>query len=52
MSSAIVASSTSDFIDAFQTILTANYGVVLTFAAGILVWFIAKKWIFGGARKV
>jgi len=47
-----VASSTSDFIDNFETILGENLGLILTFAAGIMVWFVVKKWVFGGATRV
>lgn len=52
MDNPLVGSSTVSFIDSFQTILGSNLGAVLSFAAGILVWFIVKKWIFGGARRV
>jgi len=52
MDSALVASSTADFIDQFQTILGENLGKVLLFAAGIIVFAIMKKWIFGGASRV
>lgn len=52
MTSAEVASTTTGFITSFQTILSDNIALVLTFAAGILVWFILKKWVFGGARRV
>lgn len=52
MTSAIIASSTSDFISAIQTNITDNLGLILTFAAGILVWVVVKKWIFGGTRRV
>jgi len=52
MDSALVASSTNGFIDGFQDILSDNLSIVLTFAAGLLVWFVMKKWVFGGARRV
>jgi len=46
------STSTDGFVESLYSIITDNFGVVLTFTAGIIVWFIAKKWIFGGARKV
>lgn len=52
MDTALVASSTSDFISSFQTILGDNLGLVLAFSAGIIVWVLMKKWIFGGAGRV
>jgi len=52
MDSATIASSTEAFIDNFQTLIGENLGLVLAFAAGILVWFVMKKWVFGGARRV
>jgi len=52
MDSALVASSTNTLIDSFQDILSSNLGLVLTFAAGIIVWAILKKWVFGGAHRV
>lgn len=47
-----MASSTTSFIDGFQTTLGENLGAILTFTAGILVWFVVKKWVFGGASRV
>jgi len=52
MNDALVSSSTDSLIGSFQTILGDNLGVVLAFAAGILVWAILKKWVFGGASRV
>jgi len=52
MDSSIVASSTATLIDTWQDILSSNFGVVLAFAAGIIVWAVFKKWIFGGAHRV
>jgi len=52
MNSALVASSTTAFISSFQEILGENLTLVLVFAAGILVWYVMKKWVFGGAHKV
>jgi len=52
MDSALVASSTEAFIDAFQGIISDNLTIVLVFAAGILGWVVLKKWVFGGARRV
>jgi len=52
MDSQLVGSSTENLISQFQTILSDNFGLVLAFAAGIIVWFILKKWVFGGARRV
>lgn len=52
MDTALVASSTNTMINSFQDILTDNLGIVLAFSAGIVVWFIMKKYIFGGARRV
>jgi len=52
MDSALVASSTNAFIDGFKEILGENLDIVLLFSAGLLVWFIMKKWVFGGARRV
>jgi len=52
MDSALVASSTSDFISNVQSILGDNLGLVLAFAAGIMVWMVLKKWVFGGTHRV
>jgi len=52
MNDALVASSTDSFITGFQTILGSNFGLVLAFAAGIMVWAVLKKWVFGGASRV
>lgn len=52
MDNALVASSTESFIESFQTILSGNLDNVLAFAAGIIVWNVAKKWIFGGSGRV
>jgi len=52
MDSALVGSSTVSLITSFQDILGDNLGVVLAFAAGIVVWAILKKWVFGGASRV
>lgn len=52
MDTVLVASSTNAFIDGVQTILGSNLSYVLAFAAGILVWNVLKKWIFGGTRRV
>jgi len=52
MDSALVGSSTTAFISGFQDILGDNLGLVLAFAAGILVWAVLKKWVFGGSRRV
>lgn len=52
MDSTLVGSSTNSLIDSFQTILGDNLGIVLAFAAGIVVWAILKKWVFGGASRV
>jgi len=52
MDTALVASSTNDLIDSFQSILSDNLSLVLVFAAGIIVWAVLKKWVFGGAHRV
>lgn len=52
MDSALVSSSTNTMIDSFQSILSDNLALVLTFAAGIIVWAVLKKWVFGGAHRV
>jgi len=52
MDSALVASSTNSFIDSVQSILGSNLGLVLAFAAGIMVWMVMKKWVFGGTHRV
>jgi len=52
MDSGLVASSTENFIESFQTILGSNFGLVLAFAGGILVWMVLKKWVFGGSSRV
>jgi len=46
------ASSTSAFIDSVQGYVNDNLGLVLTFAAGIMVWGVLKKWIFGGTSRI
>jgi len=52
MDSTLVASSTQAFIGSFTDILGDNLGIVLAFSAGIIVWVLMKKWIFGGAGRV
>jgi len=52
MDQATIASSTADFIDQVQTFVGANLGLVLAFAAGIMVWGILKKWVFGGTSRI
>jgi len=52
MDSALVATSTLGFISDFKEILGENFQYVLAFAAGILVWMVLKKWVFGGAHRV
>jgi len=52
MDTALVASSTSEFITSFKDILGDNLGLVLAFSAGIIVWVLMKKWIFGGAGRI
>jgi len=52
MDQATLASSTTDFIDNVQTFVGANLGLVLAFAAGIMVWGLLKKWIFGGTARI
>lgn len=52
MDTVLVGSSTNAFVASFQDILGDNLGIVLAFAAGILVWAILKKWVFGGASRV
>jgi len=47
-----VASTTQSFIDAVSTNINENIGLILVFAAGILMWGVAKKWIFGGTSRV
>jgi len=47
-----VASSTQSFLDAVGTNIDENLGIILAFAAGILMWGVAKKWIFGGTSRV
>jgi len=40
------------FIDSFVDILTDNLPIVLAFAGAILVWFVLKKWVFGGSHRI
>jgi len=47
-----VGSSTQAFLDAVGTAIDDNIGLILVFAAGILMWGVAKKWIFGGTSRV
>lgn len=47
-----VASTTEAFITAVSTSINDNIGLVLTFAAGIMVWMVLKKWVFGGTSRV
>lgn len=47
-----VASTTAQFIDSVVSLVNDNIALVLVFAAGILVWFVFKKWIFGGTRRI
>jgi len=44
--------STEELIDNFTTILWNNIGYILSFSAGILVWLLLKKWIFGGVKRI
>jgi len=48
----LVASSTNAFITNFKDILGDNIGLVLAFSAGIIVWFVMKKWVFGASHRV
>lgn len=52
MTQATLASSTAYFIDAVQDFISANLFLVLAFAAGIMVWAVLKKWIFGGTHRI
>jgi len=52
MSTSTVNSIGTQFIADFQSQITANMGFVLAFTAGILMWFVVKKWVLGGAHKV
>jgi len=52
MDSALVASSTTAFITAIQGQISDNLVLVLTFAAGIMVWVVLKKWVFGGTHRI
>lgn len=52
MDTALVASSTTEFITSFKDILGDNLGIILAFSAGIMVWMILKKWVFGGASRI
>jgi hypothetical protein len=52
MTSAEIASTTDAFITNFQSILADNISYVILLSAGVLVWFIMKKWVFGSARRI
>jgi len=41
-----------DFIDAVATLITSNLPLVLTFAGGVMVWFVLKKWVFGSTHRI
>jgi len=52
MDSTLIASSTNDLIDAIKGNVSDNLGLVLAFAAGIIVWVVMKKWVFGGTHRI
>jgi len=52
MDTDLASSSIHSLIASFKEILTDNFGIVLAFSAGILVWFILKKWVFGASHRV
>jgi len=46
------ASSTTAFTGYIQTQVDENLVIVLAFAAGIIVWGVMKKWVFGGTARI
>lgn len=47
-----VASTTQAFISEIVSVVNTNMNTVLLFTAGILFWIVAKKYIFGGTRRI
>jgi len=47
-----VGSTTQAFIAQVTSNINDNIGYVLAFAAGIMVWIVIKKWVFGGTSRV
>lgn len=43
---------TESFLASIVTGITDNLGIVLAFAASVLVFFVLKKWVFGGTRRI
>lgn len=52
LDSTAIGTLIGDFIGEIVDLVVANLPAVLAFAAGILVWFILKKWVFGGTRRI
>lgn len=52
MDQSVIASSTAAFIDAIKEFTSDNLVTVLVFTAGIVLWGVLKKWIFGGSRRI
>lgn len=52
MDSALIASLSTGFIDGFTGLIASNLPQILVFVVGVLVWAVAKKYIFGSARRV
>lgn len=40
------------FIASITGYVSDNLGIVLTFTAGVLVWGLLKKYVFGGTRRI
>jgi len=52
MDQATIASTTAYFITSIKDYISDNLGTVLLFSAGILVWGVLKKWVFGATPRV
>jgi len=52
MTTTQIASISNYFINQFTSLLADNLGLVISFAATVLVWVIVKKWLFGGFKRV
>jgi len=47
-----MATVSQDFIDSVATNVPTILAIVIPFAVGVIVWGIAKKWLFGSSGRI
>lgn len=52
MDGTVLTAEINSFIDSITDLVNTNLGLVLGFAAAIIVWGVAKKWLFGGTARI